>query len=219
MLSTYSQGILRPVPLPVRLWLGTSLPALFLVFAGAVAVYSTGNNPPFQGLDTALYEALRDSRTPLMTQVNKVLDFVGNNGMIIYCVALVAGLAIKHRRLALFVASANLGVLVVTQLIKFLVSRPRPLDRLVQVDSGSFPSGHVSATTAAMVSTAIVLGRLWMWISGAILSIAMMYSRMYLGAHWFSDTVAGLLLGAGLTVLIWGLMQKTYLKGYISPRR
>lgn len=219
MLSTNSKGLLRPISIPVRLWLGASLPALLLVFAGAVTVYATGNNPPFQGLDTALYEALRDSRTPSLTHVNKLLDFVGNNGMIIYCVVLVAVLAIKQRRLALFVAGANLGVLALTQLIKFLVSRPRPLDRLVQVDSGSFPSGHVSATTAAMVSTAIVVGRLWMWISGAILSIAMMYSRMYLGAHWFSDTVAGLLLGAGLTILLWGLMQDKYLKGYIFPRR
>lgn len=219
MLDTYSKGILRPVSIPIRLWLGASLPALLLLFAGAVTVYATGNNPPFQGLDTAVYEALRESRTPSMTSVNKVLDFVGNNGMVIYCVVLVAVLAVKHRRLALFVAGANLGVLALTQLIKFLVARPRPLDRLVQVDSGSFPSGHVSATTAAMVSTAIVVGRLWMWISGAILSVAMMYSRMYLGAHWFSDTVAGLLLGAGLTILLWGLMQNKYLEGYISARR
>jgi len=219
MQHTVEASLLRPLYLPVRLWLGVSLPALLLLLAGAVTVYATGNNPPFQGLDNSVNAFLITTRTPWLTNVNMVLNFVGNAGMVIYCVALVAVLAIKHRRLALFVAGANLGALALTHLIKFLVGRPRPLDRLVQVDSGSFPSGHVSATAAAMVSTAVVLGKLWMWISGAILTVAMMYSRMYLGAHWLSDTIAGALLGVGLTILLWGLVQDKCLQRNVSAER
>jgi undecaprenyl-diphosphatase len=31
----------------------------------------------------------------------------------------------------------------------------------------------------------------------------MMLSRTYLGAHWVSDTVGGMLVGAGMAVIVW----------------
>ena len=187
------------------LWL--ALPALALVVAGAVTVWASANQPFFQTVDDAWYHFMVASRLPWLTTANVVLDFVGNTGMVIYASLLFLVLLRRHHRLAFFVAGANLGALALTHLIKFLVARPRPVDRLVDVDSGSYPSGHVSATVAAMVTTAIVIGRLWIWISGAILSVAMMYSRTYLGAHWISDTVAGALLGTGLTLLLWATVK------------
>ncbi|WP_104090812.1 phosphatase PAP2 family protein [Arthrobacter sp. GMC3] len=208
--------LLNPQPLPARTLWAISLPALALLLAGALVVRLTHNAPFFQGMDNAWYQLMLSSRTPWLTSVNRVLDFLGNDGMVIYAVLLFLVLLLRHRRLAFFTAGANLGALLVTQLIKFLVARPRPLDRLVNVDSGSYPSGHVSATVAAMVTTAVVLGKLWMWISGAILSVAMMYSRTYLGAHWISDTIAGALLGIGVTLLLWAAMQDKCLRRYAS---
>lgn len=195
------------------LW--ASLPALAIVLAGAVVVFATGNQPPFQGLDDGWYHLMVDSRTPWLTAANLVLNVVGNAGMVMYCAVLFLVLMIRHRRLAYFTAVANLTALGLTHLIKFLVARPRPEDQLVHVDSGSYPSGHVSGTVAAMVTTAVVLGKVWMWISGAILSVAMMYSRTYLGAHWVSDTIAGALLGVGVTLLLWVALKDKCLGGNI----
>jgi undecaprenyl-diphosphatase len=31
----------------------------------------------------------------------------------------------------------------------------------------------------------------------------MAVSRTYLGAHWLSDTIGGILLGAGVAVIVW----------------
>jgi undecaprenyl-diphosphatase len=31
----------------------------------------------------------------------------------------------------------------------------------------------------------------------------MMLSRTYVGAHWISDTVGGMLVGAGVAVIVW----------------
>lgn len=210
--QTQPVATLRPLNWSQTRLLWTSLPALAIMLAGAVVLFTTGNNPPFQGLDDGWYHLMLDSRTPWLTEVNLVLNFVGNAGMVIYCAVLVLVLIRRHWRLALFAAVANLAALGLTHLIKFLVARPRPADRLVHVDSGAYPSGHVSGTVAAMVTTAVVLGKLWMWISGAILSVAMMYSRTYLGAHWASDTIAGALLGVGLTLLIWSTMRNKYPK-------
>jgi len=200
-----------------RLLYGVSVPALLVVLAGAVVLAATHIAPPFQSVDDTFYRWLLESRTSGLTSINLVLNFVGQDGMVIYAVLLFAALMVRHRRLAYFTAGANIGVFASTQLIKFVVARPRPGSRLVMVDSGSYPSGHVSATAAAMVATAVVLGKLWMWISGTILTIAMMYSRMYLAAHWFSDTVAGALLGAGLTLLLWALVQDRCLNPHRRP--
>lgn len=212
------RGALLPLDWPSSRLLWISLPALALLVAGALMVWASGNNPPFVAFDVGWNQFMLASRTPWLTSANGVLNFAGNTGMVIYCVLLFLVLLRRHRRLALFSAGANLGALGATHLIKFLVGRPRPDDRLVAVDSGSYPSGHVSGTVAAMVVTAVVLGRLWMWISGAILSVAMMYSRTYLGAHWFSDTVAGALLGAGLTLLLWSAVKDACLQRNISVR-
>lgn len=208
---------MRPLHSPGARLLWISLPALAAVLAGAVLLAATGNHPPFQAFDDAWYHVMLDSRTPWLTEANRVLDVVGNAGMVIYCVVLFLVLLRHHWRLALFTAVANLAALGATHLLKFLVARPRPEDRLVPVDSGSYPSGHTSGTVAAMLVTTIVLGRAWMWISGAVLSVAMMYSRTYLGAHWASDTVAGALLAVGLVLLLWALVQDKCRQGNVRP--
>ncbi len=38
---------------------------------------------------------------------------------------------------------------------------------------------------------------------GAVYTVGMMLSRTYVGAHWISDTVGGMLVGAGVAVIVW----------------
>lgn len=209
-------SILRPRRLPRRQTLGLSGALLALVAAGAVVLLGTGNHPPFAGLDGGWNALVLASRTPELTGLNMALNFAGNMGMTLYAIGLCALLLRRHRRLALYTAGVNLGALALTHLIKFVVSRPRPDNRLVSVDTGSYPSGHVSATAAAVVCTALLLWRAWVWVSGSVLVVAMMWSRTYLGAHWLSDTVAGALLGAGLALLLWGLFQDKCLPRHID---
>lgn len=83
------------------------------------------------------------SRTPWLTSANRVLDFVGHAGMVIYCVLLFLVLLRRHRWLAFFTTAANLALLVLTQLLKCAVARPRPENRLVEVDQWSHSEcGH-----------------------------------------------------------------------------
>lgn len=211
-----STTLLRPLAWSRRRLLWGSVPALLVVLAGAAVFSYAGNSSFLAVVDDAWYRQAMSLRTPWLNEVNWVLDFVGNQGMVIYCALLFLFLLWRRWwRLALFTAAVNLGGVVATHLLKFLVARPRPENRIVEVDFGSYPSGHSSGTVAAMVVTAVLLGRLWIWVSGSILSLTMMFSRTYVGAHWLTDTLAGALLGAALALLLWALLRHKCLPGNI----
>lgn len=110
--------------------------------------------------------------------------------------------------LAMLIAVGGaLGYLVMF-LLKQLFGRERPplADRLIDVDSLSFPSGHAMMSTAIYGLTAVICYRLYAWVRenplilliapALVLVIGM--SRVYLGVHWASDVIFGWALG-----LIW----------------
>ena len=75
--------------------------------------------------------------------------------------------------------------------------------RLVHADTGSFPSGHTANAATMVVVLGILFPRVWVWCLGVAWAVLMAISRTYLGAHWISDTIGGLLLGAGVAVIVW----------------
>jgi len=100
--------------------------------------------------------------------------------------------------------------------VKFLVDRPRPADGLVDVSdkaSGpSFPSGHATAAVlvygfifylAASLIPARPL-RLLVQASCFVIIVLTALQRVYVGVHWPSDVLGGLLFGGlVLSILIW----------------
>ena len=101
-----------------------------------------------------------------------------------------------------------MGSALTVQLLKGLVGRPRPEDILVTADFGSFPSGHSANAATLVVCLGIVVRRVWLWAAGAAYVILMMLSRTYLGAHWVSDTVGGLLLGVAIALIVWAPLAR-----------
>jgi membrane-associated phospholipid phosphatase len=91
-----------------------------------------------------------------------------------------------------------------SQGLKNLVDRARPEGTMVLVDHGSLPSGHVVQAASLVVMLAALLPasarRYWL-IFGGCYTVAMMWSRTYLRAHWLTDTIAGLSAGVGVGLL------------------
>lgn len=181
---------------------------------GAVIAYRVSNKP-FE-FDTEWMEEILEARNPVLEIPAQLMNTVGGGlfGVIILPIVIVVLLLILRRRwAALYFAAASILSAGLVQLLKNVFARPRPEDMLVTADIGSFPSGHVANAATMAVVLGFILQRTWVWIAGMVYAILMMLSRTYLGVHWVSDTIGGLVLGAGVAVILWApLAHRLYLE-------
>ncbi|MHA6622863.1 phosphatase PAP2 family protein [Pseudonocardia sp. DLS-67] len=157
-------------------------------------------------LDATVLDGSVESRTDLLTAAAVTVTHLGSTAaMAILAVVVGTRLWFLDRRAdAVFVVGAMAGAQLVFRALKELLDRPRPPadDRLVHAASESLPSGH--ATTAIVViGTLVVLawpGRAPAVRAGLVAAASLWVgavglTRLYLGVHWFSDVVAGWLVG------------------------
>lgn len=119
--------------------------------------------------------------------------------------------AVRRRlRLTGFVLVAGIAVGPLTTVLKELVGRVRPTadDPLVAASGLSFPSGHSSGAAALagvlLVVSWVLVSRRWRpWLATGLVLCALVvaWTRIALGVHYLSDTVAGLALGAAVVLL------------------
>lgn len=117
-----------------------------------------------------------------------------------------------HRELAFDLLVLLGAVIVVTEVLKYVVDRPRPCDVLPNVNllypgacgaegDPSFPSGHASRIFAV----AMLLALRFRWPTRAVaFGVAAMsgLARIYLGLHWPSDVLGGAALGMAFAALL-----------------
>jgi undecaprenyl-diphosphatase len=156
--------------------------------------------------DEPFQRMVEDARTSGATAIVKRISFLGSTVAVLSLGALLAAISWRRcRAVATVVLVATLSRPLLEFTLKAIVDRERPnLDRLVNGTGPSFPSGHVMAAAAlwGLVPLVVTLytrnRRIW-WastIGSAVLIVAIAASRTYLGVHWLSDIVAGLIVGA-----------------------
>jgi len=177
--------------------------------AGAVTLLyvSSATRPAVQDVDDAVLRFAGAVRNGPTTAVAVVLSWLGSS-LVNWPLRVAALLLLAWRRHWLRFTAFALAVLTSEVLIgtmKSAIDRPRPPGSLIATTGASFPSGHAVATAVTAVGLVLVLAppgkRRWRWeVNAVVLTSIMALSRVYLRAHWLSDTVAGAFLGAGLAL-------------------
>jgi len=139
------------------------------------------------------------------TFLRDVSLLAGYPGVVLIGLVLVALEWRRQRSAALvaFVVLALGGQFAIAELVKGLVGRARPdILHLTGFSGSSFPSGHATAAAAMFMTAALLLGRKRTTRTKAVLAgaavalaVAVASTRVLLGVHWFTDVLAGLLLG------------------------
>lgn len=162
----------------------------------------------------------RALRTPLCDAVMVGVTHLGDRGVvwIILAAALLAHGKTRRQGAAVAVALV-LSALVCNLTLKPFVARVRPcdIDTTVQLliakpSDYSFPSGHASASFAAVAALYFTRWRHWKW--AALLAVLIAFSRLYLYVHFPTDVLAGamlgILLGGAGALIINACPQKSF---------
>ncbi|MGI9000099.1 MAG: phosphatase PAP2 family protein [Pseudonocardia sp.] len=195
--------------------------AVLLALAAAVGLWSafTGVGPAqFDAL--ALHESI-EARSGALTAIAVVVTNVGSTAaMAVLAVAVGIWSWYRSRHAdAVLAVGSMIGASIVFRGLKVLLDRPRPPAgyRLVPETNESLPSGHATMSIV-VVGTLVVLAwagwgaaaRVVMVAAAALWVGAVGATRIYLGVHWFSDVLAGWLVGAAwltLCVTAWRWWQ------------
>lgn len=151
------------------------------------------------------------------------LPWLGTN---ITLLPLVFGVAVwlivrrKRPDLAAHLVVVQLGSFTLNAVLKGIFDRPRPdlFELRGQHAWAAFPSGHAIASVSVLLTMAMLLRRElgWRWpmrVAVALLVVSL-YSRLYLGVHWPTDIVGGVLVG-----LVWLGATYTAFRGPVVPKK
>lgn len=191
-------------------------------------------NTFFSGYDRLILSALHAVSNGFFTFLFKLITLIGEKGLVFFLAALVFLCFPKTRKLGLCIFGAVCcGALFTNIILKDWVARPRPLTvepylswwREINApaeDGYSFPSGHVTAAAAGMVSIRLMKGRKWT-IPAVVWVLLMMIARNYLMAHYPSDVLVGAILGTAaafiayyITVFIFRFLEINHRKSWCS---
>ena len=141
-------------------------------------------------------------RNPITDPFFKFITLLGNGGAIWILCTILLLLFKKTRKIGFMCAIALLASLVLNNLIlKNLIARARPYDMiqglkiLVEAPTDfSFPSGHTASSFAAATVLFLTLPKKY-GIPALVLAALMGFSRLYIGVHYPTDVLAGLISG------------------------
>ncbi len=202
---------------------GWSVAAILAALLGCVIAFGAIADAVTDGdvittWDARLNRWFNENASQPLTRAVELFTHLGS-GLWLIPLAAVAVVLLASRRAwadALLVAMATAGALVLNPLFKEFFSRPRPAlhDPDLTLRTFSFPSGHAMGSAAVYGALAIVLARrlrgtVWapLVVATTVLVVLLIgASRVYLGAHYPTDVVAGWILGlAWLLVCVLAL--------------
>ena len=177
----------------------------------ALAIVVSISNP--LSVDQSMLTWVGEHRGSALTSAMRTVTWLGS-AAVLYPATLVLALRWWRRgrdwRAGAMLAAGLAGSTVLYNLFKRIIERPRPPapDAVETYSHWSFPSGHATQCTAFFAMLLVLAwlagwARLRLWaIAAAAVALLVGGSRIYLGAHWFTDVLGGYALGGAWVSLV-----------------
>ncbi len=214
---------------PIRPFVAISL---CILFGGAFAFIVTAIlNGMITGFDRSIIDAVQGLEAPWLTTIMHTFSFIGSTKVVMLLIIAVTALLLWKfhvRSQAYFFFFAMIGTGILNQTLKFIFKRARPeFHRLAEVGGYSFPSGH---TMMGFSLYALFAYLLWCHIKSTAGRVALVLfaifmfgmiavSRIYLGVHYPSDILGGMVASAFwllFTILLFDQFQKRKKRGLVQ---
>lgn len=156
-------------------------------------------------LDKIINEKIMSIQSPILTKIFTFITYLDDK----YTIAILSLLILiilfrkkEYLKSKILVLALALGV-ILSQGLKMIIERDRPLIMLIPETGYSFPSNH---STLSMVFFGMIIylfkdeikdkfKKNIFVISNATLILLIGFSRIYLSVHWFTDVIFGFTLG------------------------
>jgi membrane-associated phospholipid phosphatase len=182
---------------------------VILVIVGGIALTHSRSETT---AETHLLSTIAGSRVAALVSLSLGIDLIFSPiyALIIGVLAAVGVFLVTRRWVTvLHFALLVLGTWLSSEVVKYIVHRPRPAARLADTlvpnpDPDSYPSGHVCFAVGIGLAFLVLTIRSRVRVVVAVLAILLILitagSRLYLGIHYPTDVVASLVFGVAAFV-------------------
>jgi membrane protein DedA with SNARE-associated domain len=166
-------------------------------------------------------------RSPRLDDLMLIVTFFGQKEILLPALGIFTLwlICLKRIRIALHVIALTILAAGSVYVLKHFLHVARPWGIVFNPEKYSMPSGHTTISACCYMGLALLagvfIGKKTCWrklviLSAVVLSFGVAMSRLYLGAHWFTDILAGWLLAAALLIAITISFQRRA-EPYLNP--
>lgn len=198
-----------------RRWLGPAALIFFVLFAIDTYLVVQNDVLPF---DLPIARFIQGINWGLLVYPMSWINASAGYGQVLIGAVAIVAMFIFERRAGWLMLIGSISSLL-DNIIKLLVSRDRPTVDLVHIltpASGfSYPSGHAVFFTWMSFMIAFALAprakpvlRPILWIGAVVVIVLACLARVWVGDHWPSDVLGGVLLGLGWSAFVLWLPER-----------
>ena len=192
---------------------------IFILILCFNIVYRNGLYDKINDFDEMFFTSINDFRSDSLNTFLKIITEFGDFYiplMILVCILIF----IKNKWIFTLQAGSYALAGVITYFAKITVARTRPFSALIDIPSSySFPSGHTLTSIVFYIMLVYLLTyrykkevRNSLIILASLFALLISFSRPYLGVHFLSDILGGIILSIPILLMLINIINKNFSK-------
>lgn len=200
----------------------------FVLFLSVTFIFTVNNGFLY---DHTMIQWVDKMSTPVILSMMDVISMIGSSEVILLLTAVIAAILLYKKAWfnSIFFLTVSVGGVVLNFVLKVLFQRERPgemsyievFNVSLEIPSYSFPSGHTMRSTILLLFIIYISYRLlrntglkvFIYIASIVMMLGVALSRLFLDAHFLSDTIAAISIS-----VVWFCLCVLIFKRY-EPKR